>query len=149
MDASDAGAVWLADSSRRTSSWGTWTEWSKRTYAVLPTGVGWDVIAIPRERWTAATHTHPEIWTDVPVLEDLGTGFAYVWAPAGTHAEWEVPGTFVLGVPWFVAVPRPGGPQVPERRWTRPPGLFPRLVRPDDLREALDATRAGEGRGDS
>ncbi|WP_457541722.1 hypothetical protein [Streptomyces filamentosus] len=149
MDASDAGAVWLADSSRRTSSWGAWTEWSKRTYAVLPAGVGWDVIAVPRERWTAAAHTHPAIWADVPVLEDLGARFAYVWVPTGTAAEWNVPGTTALGRPWHVAVPRPGGPQVPERRWASPPGLFPRLMPPDDLRDALAATRVTDSRENS
>ncbi|MFF9147535.1 hypothetical protein ACF1BN_22040 [Streptomyces sp. NPDC014861] len=139
-DPSDAGAVWLAESARGTSSWAVWTEWSRRTYAVLPTGVSWDVIAVPRARFIAAARRRPELLTDVPVLEDLATGFAYVWVPPGTHTDWDLPGTTALGHPWFVAVPRPGGPQVPERRWAQPPGLFPRLMDPADLRTALDTT---------
>ncbi|MFE1348502.1 hypothetical protein [Streptomyces sp. NPDC058757] len=149
-DASDAGAVWLAESSRGTSAWAVWSEWSRRTYAVLPTGPGWDVIATPRERCAAAARRRPELWAEVPVLEDLTAGFAYVWVPAGTHTGWDVPGTTALGHPWFVAVPRPGGPQVPERRWVQPPGLFPRLMDPAGLRAALKAAPArGNGREDA
>ncbi|MET9676426.1 hypothetical protein ABZY68_25525 [Streptomyces sp. NPDC006482] len=140
-DASDVGAHWLAES-RGSSSWAVWTEWDRRPYAVLPAGEDWDVIAMPQQRLTAAAEHRPEDWEDVPVLADLGAGFAYVWVPAGTATAWDVPGTTALGQPWVLAVPRPGGPQVPERRWIQPPGLFPKLMDPAALHEALTTAPA-------
>ncbi|MEU8623128.1 hypothetical protein [Streptomyces sp. NPDC048623] len=146
QDASDFGAHWLAES-RNPSSWIVWQEWNHRPYAVVPAGYAWDVIAMPQHRLTSAADHQRQAWTDVPVLADLGAGFAYVWAPVGTAQVWDVPGTTALGRPWWVAVPRPGGPQVPERQWITPPGLFPHLMDPAALREALGATATGSGRG--
>ncbi|GGY71216.1 hypothetical protein GCM10010363_60530 [Streptomyces omiyaensis] len=148
-DASDVGAHWLADA-RPDNPFLVWRDWEEHAHAILPTGTAWDVIAVPRERCIAAARRHPELWSGVPVLEDQAADFAYVWVPAGTASTWQVPGTVALGLPWFVAVPRPGGPQVPERRWAQPPGLTPRLMDPDDLRTALKAAWArGEGREDT
>ncbi|MFF0430300.1 hypothetical protein ACFYUJ_38810 [Streptomyces sp. NPDC004520] len=144
-DASDFGAHWLATARR--SSWAVWDEWLHGTYALLPTGALWDVIAMPQYRLTSAAEHQREAWAEVPILADLGAGYAYVWVPSGTHTTWAVPGTTALGRPWWIAVPRPGGPQVPERRWVQPPGLSPRLMDPQALSAALSATPAtGTGR---
>ncbi|MFD4370006.1 hypothetical protein [Streptomyces sp. NPDC058486] len=140
-DASDVGAHWLAAAHGQTPFL-AWRDWEEHSHAILPTGTLGDVIAIPRHHCIAAARIQPAAWTDVPVLEDLAAGFAYVWVPAGTEAEWDMPGTTALGSPWFVAVPRPGGPQVPERRWAQPPGHFTRLIAPTDLRSALEAVPA-------
>ncbi|MFD5372559.1 hypothetical protein [Streptomyces sp. NPDC127103] len=143
-DASDVGAHWLA--SARHSSWAVWDEWLHGTYALVPTGGLWDVIAMPQHRLTGAAEHRREAWTDVPILADLGAGYAYVWVPTGTHTVWDVPGTTALGPLWWIAVPRPGGPQVPERRWVQPPGMFPRLMNSDALSDALRSAPAAGGR---
>ncbi|MFB7452943.1 hypothetical protein [Streptomyces sp. NPDC056194] len=147
-DTSDFGAVWLAGS-RETSSWAVWSEWRHRTYAVLPTGALWDVIAMPQHRLTSAAEYRREAWTDVPILADLGAGQVYVWVPAATARTWAVPGTTALGPPWWIAVPRPGGPQVPEHQWIAAPGRSPRLMDPEALREALLAAPAPGTREES
>ncbi|MGW4699735.1 hypothetical protein [Streptomyces sp. NPDC004285] len=121
-----------------------WSEWGHQTYALLPTGALWDVIAVPQHRLTGAAEHRREAWTDVPILADLGAGYAYVWVPAGTAKRWSVPGTTALGPPWWIAVPRPGGTQIPERQWLQPPGRFPLLMDPGALSEALLATPAAD-----
>ncbi|MFD3334612.1 hypothetical protein ACFWV1_18430 [Streptomyces sp. NPDC058700] len=141
QDVSDAGAHWLARA-RHSSSWAVWNEWLHGTWALVPTGHEWDVIAMPQRRLTGAAEHRPETWADVPVLADLGARYAHVWVPAGTHTTWDVPGTTALGHPWWIAVPRPGGPQIPERRWVQSPGRCPRLMDPDALRHALLAAPA-------
>ncbi|MGW8768247.1 hypothetical protein ACWGN5_37875 [Streptomyces sp. NPDC055815] len=145
-EASDVGAHWLATA--RSSSWAVWHDWLHSTYAVLPTGALWDLIAMPQHRLTSAAEYRREAWTDVPILADLGTGYVYVWVPAGTHTTWAVPGTTALGPPWWIAVPRPGGPQVAARQWITPPGRFPRLMDPEALRDVLLATPTTGTRGE-
>ncbi|MFH8717544.1 hypothetical protein [Streptomyces zaomyceticus] len=141
-DALDAGAHWLATAYH--STWAVWDDWKRGAHALLPTGTAWDVIAMPQRRLTGAAEHRREAWTGVPVLADLGANYAYVWVPVGTHTTWVVPGTTALGSPWWIAVPRPGGPQVPERRWVQPPGRSPRLMDPEPLRHALLAAPAAD-----
>ncbi|MGW9439594.1 hypothetical protein [Streptomyces sp. NPDC055607] len=144
-EAPDAGAHWLS-LARPSMTWTVWSDWKHNPWAYLPTGIAWDVVAVPAHRLTIAAEHRPETWTDVPVLADLGTRYTYVWVPAGTDRTWKVPGTTVLGQPWWIAVPRPGGSQVPERRWVQPPGAAPRLMEPAALYDALSNAPA-TGRG--
>ncbi|MEV6358000.1 hypothetical protein [Streptomyces hydrogenans] len=140
------GAVWLAQSSRGDHAYAVWHEWNRHRYAVLPTGIGWDVVAVPRTWLRAAAQHRSEAWTDVPLLDDISVGYTYVWMPLGTHADWAVPGTRALGSPWVIAVPQPSAPPAGVRKWAQPPGAYPRLMDPAALREALDATQAAGGR---
>lgn len=102
-DASDFGAHWLATAHH--STWAVWDEWLHGTYALLPVGALWDVIAMPQHQLTGAAEHRREAWTQVPILADLGAGYAYVWVPTGTHTTWDLPGTTALGPPWWIAAP--------------------------------------------
>ncbi|MFF5491515.1 hypothetical protein [Streptomyces virginiae] len=144
VDYSDPGAHWLAGTHR--TPWAVWEEWERSTYALLPAGRDWDVVTAQLQDLDRAMRRSRPAWEDVPVLRDLGAGRGYVWVPTGTAAAWpqDARGTRALGDPWWVAVPRPAGPQVPERRWHRPPGAIPALMDPIILRETLGIEAAPE-----
>lgn len=137
----DPGAVWLSLAHRSPDT--VWTEWAAATYAILPAGRLWDVVTVPLPTLTSAMQRDRASWARVPILRDLGTERGYVWVPSGTAATWPQGqrGTRALGSPWWVAVPHPSGPQVPERRWLRAPDAAPALMSPTALRAVLGITK--------
>ncbi|WP_143660237.1 hypothetical protein [Streptomyces sp. IB2014 011-1] len=97
-------------------------------------------MTVPLSLLSSAADREREAWAQVPVLCDLGTDRGYVWVPRGTAATWPqgAHGTRALGDPWWLAVPRPLGPQVPERAWLQAPDAASALMHPGALRSALD-----------
>lgn len=102
---------------------------------LVPTGVDWDAVRVPRHIGLAALQRMPRLLGSVVV--DPAARAMYFFTPVNAACEWQLPDVHVLGVRQYLVVPpvhrcRPPGPY-----WLVTPSVPPQLTEPEVLRKAV------------
>lgn len=110
---------------------------------IVPAGVEWDAVRIPRRLWLAALDRLPV--PHGPVITDPDDRVVYVLVPRGTARGWDAALTQAYGVATYVAVPPEGRDGPPGPYWLVAPVDWVPLTDPGHLRLAIEAVTGPDG----
>ncbi|MET9294508.1 hypothetical protein [Streptomyces sp. NPDC003077] len=124
-------------------------EWERNRLgvALLPAGVGWDVLILPGELGYPTLDVLGRVADRPgPVLADFGDARMGFFVPAGTTARWIGTGVRGAGRGTWIVVPYPGR-VTGGVRWVVPPDGTGRLTDPVVLESAMHEAAAFLARG--
>lgn len=110
---------------------------------IVPAGVEWDAIRIPRRLGVAALNRLPV--PHGPVITDPDDRVVYILVPRGTAHRWDAALTQAYGIATYVAVPPEGRDAPPGPYWLVAPADWVPLTDPGHLRSAIEAVTGPDG----